>query len=72
MTTFADWSRSIIDAAEERGWAVIQIDARQNSVILEEPTGSGGLSIVIRGKTLTADFIRQLPEATTWATQRDG
>jgi hypothetical protein len=67
MTTFADWSREILDAAEERGWAVILVDARANSVILEEPSGSGSIAIRISGRTLNAEFIRQLPEATVWA-----
>ena len=66
MTTFADWSRTIIDAAEERGWAVIVIDARAGVVVLEEPTGSGSITVRISGKTVTAEFIRQLPEATRW------
>lgn len=63
MTTFADWTRGLVDAAEERGWAVIQVDARLGTVVLEEPIGSGGLTIRITGRTLDADFIRALPEA---------
>jgi hypothetical protein len=69
MTTFADWSRGIIDAAEERGWAVIAIDARQGLVVLEEPIGSGGLTLRLSGKKLDADFIRQLPEASAWRSE---
>jgi len=65
MTTFADWSRGIIDAAEERGWAVIAIDARAGFVVLEEPIGSGGLTVRISGRTLDADFVRALPEASS-------
>jgi hypothetical protein len=66
MTTFADWSRGIITAAEERGWAVIAIDARAGFVVLEEPIGSGGITVRITGRTLDAEFIRQMPEASTW------
>lgn len=71
MTTFADWTRAIVDAAEERGWAVTLIDARANAVVLEEPMGSGSLVLRISGKTLNAEFIRQLPEAVHWIQDRD-
>lgn len=63
MTTFADWAREILDAAEERGWAVIQLDARGSVLVLEEPLGSGSLTIRIAGPTLDADFVRGLPMA---------
>jgi len=66
MTTFADWSRGIIDAAEQRGWAVISLDARLNTVILEEPQGSGGVTIRITGRTLNAALIEALPEPGAW------
>lgn len=66
MTTMADWTRSIVDAAEERGWAVIAVDARANAVTLEEPGGSNSMIVRIQGRELSAHFISQLPEAGTW------
>jgi hypothetical protein len=66
MTTMADWTRAIVDAAEERGWAVILVDARQNVVVLEEPIGSGSLTVRVTGRDLDAAFIRAMPEASRW------
>lgn len=63
MTTLADWVREIVAAAEERGWAVTMIDARASLVVLEEPIGIGGITLRVSGRELTAEFIRQLPEA---------
>jgi hypothetical protein len=70
MTTFADWTRDVVSAAEERGWAVTLVDARASLVVLEEPIGSGGITIRISGKELTGDVIRALPEPASW--RRDG
>jgi len=63
MTTLADWVRDIVAAAEERGWAVIVIDARASLVVLEEPVASGGITLRISGRTVDGAFIRALPEA---------
>lgn len=63
MTTFADWVRDIVAAAEERGWTVTLIDARASLVVLEEPIGSGATILRISGRELAGDFIRSLPEA---------
>lgn len=56
-----DWQRAILDAAEERGWIVVRIDLRQG-VVLEEPMATG-LTLVVSGHVLDAEFIRSLPEA---------
>jgi hypothetical protein len=56
-----DWQRSILDAAEERGWIVVRLDLRQG-VVLEEPIAIG-ITMVLSGHTLGADFVRSLPEA---------
>ena len=64
--TTADWHRDIIAAAEARGWAVIALDARASSVVLEEPVGSTGLVMRISGPTLDARVIAQLPDVGSW------
>jgi hypothetical protein len=56
-----DWQRAILDAAEERGWIVVRIDLRQG-VVLEEPLAAG-ITLVVSGHTLDAEFVRSLPEA---------
>jgi hypothetical protein len=56
-----DWQRSILDAAEERGWIVVRLDLR-DGIILEEPMAVG-ITMRLSGHTLDADFIRSLPEA---------
>lgn len=56
-----DWQRAILDAAEERGWIVVRIDLRQG-VVLEEPVAIG-VTMVLSGHLLDAEFIRSLPEA---------
>lgn len=71
MTTVADWSRAILDAAEKRGYAVIALDVRANTVVLEEATGSGSIVLRISGKTLDAHFIEQLPQGGAWQEDRD-
>ena len=56
-----DWHRSILDAAEERGWIVVRLDLRQG-IVLEEPLAVG-ITMVLSGRSLDADFVRSLPEA---------
>jgi hypothetical protein len=56
-----DWQRAILDAAEERGWIVVRLDLRQG-VVLEEPMATG-ITLVLSGHTLDAEFVRSLPEA---------
>ena len=56
-----DWQRSILDAAEERGWIVVRIDLR-DGLILEEPMAAG-ITMRLSGYVLDADFVRSLPEA---------
>jgi hypothetical protein len=70
MTTVADWSRAILDAAEERGYAVIAIDVRA-SAVTQEATGSGSIVLRISGRTLDAHFISQLPQGGTWQRDQD-
>ena len=52
------WQRGILDAAEERDWVVLRLDAREG-VVLEEP--DRGLTIRIVGVMLSPDFIRRMP-----------
>lgn len=56
-----DWMRDILDAAEARGWLVIQVDLRQG-VVLEEPIATG-VTLRLTGHAVDAEFIRSLPEA---------
>ena len=60
--TPTDYLRDILDAAEERGWAVAFVDVRAGVVALEEPVANG-LVVRISGRAITPEFILSLPEA---------
>jgi hypothetical protein len=42
-STLSDWIQDILAAAEERGWAVVLIDSRAGSVVLEDPYSTHGI-----------------------------
>jgi hypothetical protein len=56
------YQHELLDAAEERDWIVIRLDAREG-LVLEEPVKMG-LVLRITGLTLTPAFVRSLPLAT--------
>lgn len=63
VRTIWQYQHEVIEAAQERGWAVIRIDARQG-VTVEEPVSGGVLLNIAGGHLLDLPaFIRSLPEA---------
>lgn len=62
MTTVLEWQRAILEAAEQRGWTVVQFDIRGQVVVLEEPM-AGGLVLRVQGRDVEPEFILALPEA---------
>lgn len=62
MADLRTWQRDIIEAAWERDWVVLALDARDSSITIEEPVAMG-IRMRLSGATLSPEFVRRLPLA---------